>query len=71
MAKKEIMTDLWVYDMLKGIDVQNDFSAQGSNIREIAEYMLTLSINELSRSFLTIDDYISQDQPYIKAPPEQ
>jgi len=35
MAKKEIMTDLWVYDKLKEIGVQNDFSAQGSNIREI------------------------------------
>ncbi|HEK9993058.1 TPA: hypothetical protein TT573_002085 [Streptococcus equi subsp. zooepidemicus] len=36
---------------------------------EVAEYMLTLSINELGRSFLTIDDYISQDQPYTKAVP--
>lgn len=25
---KKIMTDLWVYDMLKEIGVQNDFSAQ-------------------------------------------
>lgn len=25
MAKKEIMTDLWVYDMLKEVGVQNDF----------------------------------------------
>lgn len=38
---------------------------------EVAEYMLTLSINELGRSFLTIDDYISQDQPYTKAVPEE
>ena len=38
---------------------------------EVAEYMLTLSINELGRSFLTIDDYISQDQPYTKVVPEE
>lgn len=43
MAKKEIMTDLWVYDMFKEIGVQNDFSAQGSNIREIDEALATAS----------------------------
>ena len=32
MAKKEMMTDLWVDDMLKEIGVQNNFSAQGSTI---------------------------------------
>ncbi len=42
-----------------------------NNSGEVAEYMLTLSINELGRSFLTIDDYISQDQPYTKAVPEE
>ncbi len=43
MAKKEIMTDLWVYDMLKEIGVQDDFSAQGSNIKEIDEALATAS----------------------------
>lgn len=43
MAKKEIMTDLWVYDMLKEIGMQNDFSAQGSNIKEIDEALATAS----------------------------
>lgn len=43
MAKKEVMTDLWVYDMLKEIGVQNDFSAQGSNIKEIDEALATAS----------------------------
>ena len=43
MAKKEIMTDLWVYDMLKEIGVQNDFSAQGSTIKEIDEALATAS----------------------------
>ena len=43
MAKKEIMTDLWVYEMLKEIGVQNEFSAQGSNIKEIDEALSTAS----------------------------
>ena len=43
MAKKEIMTDLWVYDMLKEIGAQDDFSAQGSNIKEIDEALATAS----------------------------
>ena len=41
--KKEIMTDLWVYDMLKEIGVEKDFSAQGSNIKEINEALSTAS----------------------------
>ena len=43
MAKKEVMTDLWVYDMLKEIGVQNKFSAQGSTIKEINEALATAS----------------------------
>ena len=43
MAKKEIMTDLWVYDMLKEIGVQNDFSSQGSQIKEVDEALSTAS----------------------------
>ena len=38
---------------------------------EMAEYMLNLSINELGKSFLTINDYISQAQPYAKAVPKE
>lgn len=41
MAKKEIMTDFWVYDMLKEIGVQNDFSNQGGTIKEIDEALAT------------------------------
>jgi site-specific DNA-methyltransferase (adenine-specific) len=37
------MTDLWVYDMLKEIGLQNYFSAQGSNIKEINEALATTS----------------------------
>ena len=43
MAKKEMMTDLWVYDMLKDIGVQNDFSAQENNILEINAALKTAS----------------------------
>ena len=33
MAKKEVKTDLWVYDLLKQAEISLD--AQGSNIKEI------------------------------------
>ena len=39
--------------------LQNDWQGL-AKIGEMAEYMLNLSINELGKSFLTIDDYISQ-----------
>lgn len=35
MAKKEVNTDLWVYDMLK--DAGLNLTAQGSNIKEVEE----------------------------------
>ena len=35
VAKKEVKTDLWVYDLLKQADIQLD--AQGSDIKEINE----------------------------------
>lgn len=41
MAKKEVKTDLWVYDLLKQADIQLD--AQGSNIKEIDEALKTAS----------------------------
>lgn len=43
MGKKEVMTDLWVYDMLREIGVHNLFSAQGSNIKELDEALSTAS----------------------------
>lgn len=43
MAKKEVMTDLWVYEMLREIDMHNNFSAQGSNIKELDEALSTAS----------------------------
>lgn len=41
MAKKEVKTDLWVYDLLKQAEIQLD--AQGSNIKEIDEALKTAS----------------------------
>ena len=41
MAKKEVKTDLWVYDLLKQAEIQLD--AQGSNIKEIDEALKTTS----------------------------
>lgn len=43
MAQKEKTTDLWVYDMLKEIEVEEDFSPQGSNIIEIKKALSTAS----------------------------
>ncbi len=41
MAKKEVKTDLWVYDLLKQAEIQLD--AQGSNIKEIDDALKTAS----------------------------
>ena len=32
MAKKEVTTGLWVYDLLKEAKINDKFSAQGSNM---------------------------------------
>lgn len=37
---------------------------------EVAEYMLILSLNELGKSFLEIEQFISETRPYTKARPE-
>ena len=41
MARKEILTDLWVYEMLKEANI--DLHPQGSNIKEINEALKTAS----------------------------
>jgi type I restriction-modification system methyltransferase subunit len=43
MAKKEVNTDLWVYDLLKEANIAIKFSAQGSSIKEINEALQTAS----------------------------
>ncbi len=37
---------------------------------EVAEYMMILSINDLGYSFLMVDDFVNQSQPYSKARPD-
>lgn len=43
MGKKEVNTDLWVYDLLKEANIASKFSAQGSSIKEINEALQTAS----------------------------
>lgn len=43
MAKKEVMTDLWVYDMLKEVELKEKFSAQGSHIKEVDKALKSAS----------------------------
>ncbi len=38
---------------------------------EVAEYMMKLSLNELGESFLNVDKFISQNQPYSEARPKE
>ena len=41
MAKKEVKTDLWVYDLLKDAEIELD--PQGSSIKEIDDALKTAS----------------------------
>ena len=43
MGKKEVNTDLWVYDLLKEAKISDKFSAQGSDVKEINEALQTAS----------------------------
>ena len=43
MVKKEVNTDLWVYDLLKEANIASKFSAQGSSIKEVNEALQTAS----------------------------
>ncbi|MCA9761473.1 MAG: SAM-dependent DNA methyltransferase, partial [Streptococcus sp.] len=43
MAKKEVLTDLWVYELLKEAGILDSFDAQGSNIKELDEALKTAS----------------------------
>lgn len=38
---------------------------------EVAEYMLKLDLNELGKSFLVVDDFVSKKQPYSDARPKE
>ena len=37
---------------------------------EVAEYMMVLSLNELGRSFLNVDKFVSQNRPYADTRPK-
>lgn len=37
---------------------------------EVAEYMIKLSLNELGKSFLNVDKFVSQNQPYANTRPK-
>ena len=43
MAKKEVNTDIWVHELLKEAEIREDFSAQGSSIKEIDEALKSAS----------------------------
>ena len=38
---------------------------------EVAEYMMILSLNDLGRAFLAVDDFVSKSQPYSGARPDE
>lgn len=38
---------------------------------EVAEYMLVLSLNELGKSFLTVNEFVSQNQVYARTRPKE
>lgn len=38
---------------------------------EVAEYMLVLRLNELGKSFLTVDEFVSQNQAYADTRPKE
>jgi len=37
---------------------------------EVAEYMMVLSLNELGRSFLNVEKFVSQNRPYVDTRPK-
>ena len=37
---------------------------------EVAEYMMILSLNELGRAFLSVENFVSHKQPYVETRPE-
>ena len=38
---------------------------------EVAEYMMILSLNDLGRAFLAVDEFVSKRQPYSGTRPEE
>lgn len=61
MAKKEIRTDLWVYDLLKQAKI--NFDAQGSNIKEIDKALKTAS--KKSTGNVGFPEYVAVVKDYL------
>lgn len=39
------------------------------HVGEVAEYMMVLNLNDLGKSFLIVDDFVSKKRPYVDARP--
>ena len=65
--------DEWILvgDTYENFRKQLDPMRYIDHMGEVEEYMMVLSLNELGRSFLAIDDYLSSSQPYVAARPEE
>ena len=40
------------------------------HLGEVAEYMMKLSLNKLGEAFLSVDEFVSQNQPYVGTRPK-
>lgn len=53
-------------DFRKKLDPMRSINNSG----EVAEYMMKLSLNELGKSFLNVDKFVSKNQPYAEIRPK-
>lgn len=64
-------------EWLSADDSFEDFRSKLNSIRsidhagEVAEYMLVLHLNEFGRAFLCVDQFVSNDKPYVVARPKR
>lgn len=63
MAKREVKTDLWVWDLIHDIDARDKFSAQGSDIKEINEALGTASKKGTGR--VGFPEYVGVIKDYL------
>ena len=70
----ELMKSLFFIDIFQG-DTFEEFRKKLNPMRsidhagEVAEYMMILTLNELGKSFLKVDNFVSQNRPYANARP--
>ncbi len=55
MAKKEVKTDLWVYDLLKEAEIE--LTPQGCDVKEIDEALKTASKRKPGNEGVVIGDF--------------